>query len=76
MRFLLHLAYHADLARERAHRAWRAWLFRRIDVDELILSCVPPGQACDPATVADAIREYFGSLEGGPAAWIAAVQEE
>lgn len=59
MRFLNQMSYKADLVRSRLRLAWRAWLLRQIDVEELILSCVPSGRPCDPEMVADAIREYF-----------------
>jgi hypothetical protein len=33
-----------------------------IDVEDLILKCIPGGDSCDPQRVADAIREYAAAL--------------
>lgn len=42
-------------------RAWANTVVT-VDVESLIRSCLPMGDACAPQAVADAIREWFDSL--------------
>ena len=63
----------AHLPRDRDAR--RAQAEQRFDVEGLILACVPDAATCDPSVVADAIREWFDSFDGGIPTWRLASQD-